>query len=296
MTRRVLAVAAAVIGAAVLQVQTPKWEVVSIRLTKDCGGPGPGAGATKDGKKAAPDGGGRPGPSPGRLNMCTTIASLIPQAYVYQASGRARSTGGVVVMVPMEGAPGWVNSDFYQINAKAEGTPIWEMMMGPMMRALLEDRFKLTVRRENREVSAYAMTVAKGGSKLQAVKGTCATADCGPTGASRKGATMSWGFIGTADDFSKILVSWLDRPAIDKTGLTGLYKFHLEFTPDETSPGFLARMQTMRDSGPTEAPADPTGGTSLFTAMREQLGLKLEGTKASREILVIDRMERPSEN
>jgi uncharacterized protein (TIGR03435 family) len=275
---------------------TPKWEAVSVPA-KDCGGPGPGAGATKDGKKAAPDGGGRPGPSPGRLNMCTTIANLIPQAYLYQASGRARSfTGGVVVTVPVEGAPGWVNSDFYQINAKAEGTPIWEMMMGPMMRALLEDRFKLKARIENREVPAYAMTVAKGGSKLQAVKGTCATADCGPTGASRRGANMSWRFIGTADDFSKLLVSFLDRPAVDKTGLAGLFNFHLEFTPDETSPGFLARMQTMRDSEPTGAPADPTGGASLFTAMREQLGLKLEGTKAPREILVIDRVERPSEN
>ena len=61
MNRSVLAVAAAVIGAAALQGQTPKWEAVSIRPTKDCGGPGPGAGATKDGKKAAPDGGGRPG-------------------------------------------------------------------------------------------------------------------------------------------------------------------------------------------------------------------------------------------
>jgi len=280
----------------VLQGQTPKWEAVSIRPTKDCGGPGPGA--TKDGKKSAPEGAAPQGPSPGRLNMCTTIGNLIPQAYVYQASGQrfSASTPKMMVTVPVEGAPGWLNSDFYQINAKAEGAPIWEMMMGPMMRALLEDRFKMKVRHENREVPAYALTVAKGGSKLKAVKGTCATADCGPTGASRRGANMSWGFIGTAEDFSKILVSWLDRPAVDKTGLTGLFNFHLEFTPDETSPGFLARMQTMRDSGPAGAAADPTGGVSIFTAIQEQLGLKLEGTKAPREILVIERVERPSEN
>ena len=107
---------------------------------------------------------------------------------------------------------------------------------------------------------------------------------------------MSWGFIGTADDFSKLLDSFLDRPVVDMTGLAGLFNFHLEFTPDETSPGFLARMRTMGDSGPTGVPADPTGGTSLFTAMREQLGLKLEGAKAPREILVIDHVERPSEN
>jgi uncharacterized protein (TIGR03435 family) len=107
---------------------------------------------------------------------------------------------------------------------------------------------------------------------------------------------MSWGFIRTADDFSKLLVAFLDRPAVDKTGLAGLFNFHLEFTPDETSPGFLARMQQMRDSGPAGAATDPTGGTTIFTAMQEQLGLKLESTKAPREILVIDHVERPSEN
>ena len=92
---RVLAAAAAVTVVAALQAQTPKWEAVSIRPAKDCGGPGPGA--TKDGKKSAPDSGGRQGPSPGRLSICTSIANLIPQAYVYQAGGRAHSIGGVVV-------------------------------------------------------------------------------------------------------------------------------------------------------------------------------------------------------
>jgi uncharacterized protein (TIGR03435 family) len=298
MTRRVTAVAVAVIGAAILQGQTPKWEVVSIRPAKECSGPGPGAGATKDGKKSAPEGAAPQGPSPGRLNMCTTIGNLLPQAYVYQASGQrfSASIPRVMTTVPVEGAPGWLNSDFYQINAKAEGAPIWETMMGPMMRALLEDRFKLKVRLENREVSAYALTVAKGGPKLKAVKGTCATADCGPTGASRRAAIMSWGFIGTAEDFSKILVSFLDRPTVDKTGLKGLYNFHLEFTPDETSPGFVTRMQRLPDSEQTGAAVDPTGGVSIFTALQEQLGLKMEGTKTSREVLVIERVERPSEN
>ena len=131
MSRRVLAVAAAVIGAAVLQGQTPKWEVLSIRPTKACGFPGPGAGATKDGKKSGPEGAGLQGLSPGRLNnMCTTVANLLPQAYVFQASGGRASILQVMVPVPLEGAPGWLNSDLYQISAKAEGTPGWEMMMG----------------------------------------------------------------------------------------------------------------------------------------------------------------------
>jgi uncharacterized protein (TIGR03435 family) len=279
----------------------PKWEVVSIRPAKDCD-IGPGPAAAKDVKKNAVAGP-PPGPSPGRLNMCVSLSYLIPQAYVYNASGQARTTALVVVPIPMEGAPAWLDSSRFQINAKAEGTPSYEMLTGPMMRALLEDRFKLKIRRENRDVPGYALTVAKGGSKLQAVPGTCPgsppgppspnDAECGPTGAGRKGANMTWGFIGTADQFSKILVSQLDRPVADKTGLTGLFNFHLEFAPDETSPGFLRRMQKLEADGP---PPDPTGGTSLFTALQEQLGLKLEPAKVPREILVIDHVEKPSEN
>jgi uncharacterized protein (TIGR03435 family) len=288
----------------VVAMATPKWEVISIRPTKDCGGPGPGQGTQKDGKK----GGDGPvqGPSPGRVTVCTTVANLIPQAYVYNATGEASPAPKIVSPVTIEGAPAWINTDLFQINAKAEGTPIREMLWGPMMQALLEDRFKLKIRREVRDVPAYAMTVAKGGPKIQPLKGTCAPdafppppiapgqINCGPQGTARKGPNMAWGFIGSGDQFSKILNSMLDRPVIDKTGLAGVFNFHLEFLPDETSPGFIMRLRAVEgaDAGPT----DPTGGTSIFTAMQEQLGLRLEPAKGPKELLVVERVERPSEN
>jgi uncharacterized protein (TIGR03435 family) len=205
----------------------------------------------------------------------------------------------MMIPIPIEGGPAWINSDSYLINAKAEGTPNPEMMMGPMMQVLLEDRFKLKIRRETREVPVYALTVAKAGPKLQRVKGSCAPfsaprplkpdqADCGPQGVGRKGPNMTWGFIGDADEFSKILFSWTDRPVVNKTGITGLSNFHLEFAPDETTRGFGVPGGTLPD--------DPSGGTSIFTAVQEQLGLKLEPTRGPGERLVIDHLERPSQN
>ena len=104
---------------------------------------------------------------------------------------------------------------------------------------------------------------------------------------------MGWGFIGSADEFSKILNSMLDRPVIDKTGLAGVFNFHLEFAPDETAPGFIMRLRTVPEDG---GPSDPTGGTSIFTAMQEQLGLKLEPAKGPGEFLIIDSVERSTEN
>jgi uncharacterized protein (TIGR03435 family) len=298
----VVVVISAVATPMVIAMATPKWEAVSIRPTKECAPP-PGPAAVK-GDKKGPDGPIQ-GPSPGRVTMCTTVANLIPQAYVYNATGQASAAPKIVSPVPIEGAPAWIASDLFQINAKAEGTPIREMLWGPMMQALLEDRFKLKIRREVRDVPAYALAVAKGGPKIQPLRGTCAPStfppppkapgeiDCGPQGTSRKGPNMAWGFIGSADEFSKILNSMLDRPVIDKTGLAGVFNFHVEFAPDETSPGFVMRLRTVPEDG---GPSDPTGGTSIFTAMQEQLGLRLEPAKGPKEFLVVEHVERPSGN
>jgi uncharacterized protein (TIGR03435 family) len=286
----------------VVGMATPQWEAVSIRPTKACGFPS-GPVAQKDGKKSG--GGEFQGPSPGRLTVCTTLANLIPQAYVYNATGQHSPTAQIVSPVTIEGAPAWVDSDLFQINAKAESAQIREMLWGPMMQALLEDRFKLKIRRESREVPAYAFTVAKGGPKIQRVIGTCGARtfpptpiapgeiDCGPLGTERKGPNMAWGFVGEMDDFSKILNSVMDRPVIDKTGLTGVFTFHLEFAPDETAPGFILRLKTIPENGD---PPDPSGGTSIFTAVQEQLGLKLEPAKGPKEFLVVEHVEKPSEN
>jgi uncharacterized protein (TIGR03435 family) len=98
---------------------------------------------------------------------------MIRQAYLTFADGRQNPLAGTV---PIQGGPDWISSfsDRYEVNAKAEGTPTQEMMGGPMLQALLEDRFKLRIRRETRAVPVYVMTVAKGGLKLKEVEeGSC---------------------------------------------------------------------------------------------------------------------------
>lgn len=236
--------------------------------------------------------------APGRLNIhCTPVKSLIGQAYLLFEDGRFR----VGLPPPIEGGPAWLDSEGYEINARAEGAVALEMMSGPMLQRLLEDRFKLKVHREAREVPVYTLTVAKGGPKLRPfIAGSCTPVDhekfppfyalptaeqaaknCQAT-ARRDGTSLKVEAQGMSlDEFAKLFLDTtvLDRPVIDKTGISGRFDFHLEYTPD--------RFVT---------PDQPGGGPSIFTAMQEQLGLKLEPAKGPGEFLVIDSVERPSEN
>ena len=264
---------------------TPKFEVASIR-----------AGCGNVGGSGAPKGGGAV-PSPGRFYECGVLRAFIQAAYVRYANGRDNRTPPG--LVPIEGGPDWARSDRYQINAKPEGNPRPEMIQGPMLQALLEDRFKLKIRRETRDVPVYALIAAKGGPKLQKFKeGSCTKAPpppapgqklCGFPSSEIKGPNLTVEVHGmTLEEFSKMILNILDRPVVDKTGITGLFDFHLEFSPDETTPGF-------HSDTPADGPTDRRG-PSIFTAVQEQLGLKLESAKGSREFLVIDHVERPSEN
>lgn len=109
--------------------------------------------------------GGADGPAgAGRMILkCATAANLIQQAYVLFTNGLSLNPQSF----PISGGPGWLDSDHYDITAKAEGNPPLETMMGPMLQSLLEDRFKLKLHRETREVPVYALTVAKAGLKLK---------------------------------------------------------------------------------------------------------------------------------
>jgi uncharacterized protein (TIGR03435 family) len=239
---------------------------------------------------------------------------LIRQAYLNFAGGRLNPRN----TTPVDGGPAWINSDRYQITAKAEGTPGMEMMRGPMLQALLEDRFKLKIRRESREVPAYAMTVAKGGPKLKPFEeGSCVPFNGGPLpppGPDGKlpmmcsmrsnrnrpnGSPSTWELHGESlDGFAKALGDDMDRIVVNKTGLAGKFDFHLEYTPDESTPLILnaLRQRAEQNGEPVVAASDPAGGLSIFTAIQQQLGLKLDGSKGAREFLVIDRIERPTEN
>jgi uncharacterized protein (TIGR03435 family) len=282
---------------------SPKFEVASIRPCD-----GAGAEGLKGGGTGGPGGGSA---SPGRVRFaCGSLVNFIQRAYVTFANGHSNSPWASSPQI--EGGPAWKNSERYTISAKAEGNASLEMMSGPMLQALLEDRFKLRVRRETREVPAYALTVAKNGLKLPRVQeGNCTPIDrsnppatlvtapgqkpfCGNGGFGRKGALVVANIPGISlDEFANRLGGRLDRPVIDKTGVKGLFDFHLEFGVDETTPKFLA-------GGDLDAPpvnlSDPPGGPSIFGALRQQLGLKLEPAKGAREFLVIDHVEKPSDN
>jgi uncharacterized protein (TIGR03435 family) len=264
----------------------PRFEVASIKPSNDCMGRAPRV------------------PSPGRLEVCAPLESLIYFAYVFCADGSVCRR--VPAGPPISGGPAWIHSDLYQIDAKADGAASEEMMNGPMMQKLLEDRFQLKIRRETREVPVYALTVAKGGPKLQLFKkGSCIPVDFAkgfqpPPGHNNciarvgpKGPNVSLEALAASlDYFSKLLGLAVDRPVIDKTGITGLFDFHLVFAKDEITPRFLPGGD-MADL-PAEPSDDPAGPT-IFTAI-QQFGLKLDPAKGPRDFLVVDRVERPTEN
>lgn len=291
-----------------LRAQAPVFEVASIRL---CGS---GDSGGKDGGARSGGGPGAQGPSPDRLSLnCQSVRNLIRQAYVVYPDGHRVMPGKTA---PLEGGPGWIDSERYRITAKADGTPGQDMMHGPMLQALLEDRFKLKVHRESREVPAYALTVAKNGPKFQAFQeGSCVILDfskppalpppgekptpiCGFSLRRRKGTSVSWEVHGaTLDDLATALGGDLDRIVINKTGMAGKFDFHMEFAPDETTAG----LNNLRVGGgepafPLPTASDPPGGPSIFTAIQEQLGLKLESAKGPREFVVIDSVMKPTEN
>jgi len=158
-----------------------------------------------------------------------------------------------------------------------------------MMQNLMKDRFGLSYHSEKRELSVYAISVGKGGpAAIKMVKndskGTLpGFGSQGPGRMRARNATMA--------DLAKMLqFRVLDRPVIDQSGVTDRFDFLLEWTPDEFQyPGAGA---AQRPEAPTGAEARP----DLFTAFQEQLGMKLEATKAPAEVFVIDKVSKPSEN
>ena len=185
--------------------------------------------------------------------------------------------------------PSWIDSELYQIDATlmSRGSTLTQADGFAALRALLADRFKLSLHRETRESPAYALVVAKtGASGLRAADASCVDAKCGrdligPLSIRSRAMTMA--------QLAKLLSSRTGRRVEDRTGLTGLYDVYLEWkatltappSPDAGSPDFL--------------PADPAP-SSVFGAIEQQLGLRLESIKGTADVIVIDRIERPDPN
>lgn len=174
--------------------------------------------------------------------------------------------------------PDWLGTDRYDVLAKypAETTPD---QFRSMLQSLLAERFRLALHRETRQLPAYALVVAKGGPKLHPGAAPASGTNGGPGFLEAKGTSIR--------KLADLLARMTGQPVTDETGLTGSYDFKLEWTPDET-------IKFTPDAPQAAALAN---GASLFSALQEQLGLKLEGRKGPVEVLVVDRIERtPAEN
>ena len=189
-------------------------------------------------------------------------------------------------------APGWINSERYDIEAvpDAAGTPNPEQVR-TMIQKLLADRFQLKFHHDKRELSAYVLTVGKDGEKLKP------TELKGPLpGIGLRPASGGVGFHvinATTGDFTGFLQSLvLDRPVVDKTGLTGRYDFDVTFAPDDSQfGGHPPHFPT-----PQGGTAEPSSQPNLFDALQQELGLKLSPEKTQVDVLIVDHVDHPSPN
>jgi uncharacterized protein (TIGR03435 family) len=259
--------------------------------------------ANADTAWAIPTPAARPAPMAANASPSFDVATIKPSrpdtpGKAFRVQGRTFSTLNTTLsdMVAMSygiharqltGAPAWVDTEKFDMSGQPDqpGTPSldqWKLMI----QKLLADRFKLTFHRDKKELPVYALVVDKAGPKLT-------KNDSDPNGLPGlffrglgvlpvRNATMGE-FAGTMQ------AGVLDRPVVDQTKLEGRYDFTLTWTPDETQFGGLG----IRVPPPADNAAAPPG---LFTAIVEQLGLRLESAKIPTEVLVIDRVEKPTEN
>jgi uncharacterized protein (TIGR03435 family) len=207
----------------------------------------------------------------------------------------------------ISGGPRWIGSDRFDVEGKAENSKADPEELRLMLQSLFEDRFKMKVHRETKLSPVYALVVGKGGPKIklsrdqnsQDVNGP-APPGAGPNhGAIRIGVGNLVGNAVPLSWFATMLSQRMDRLIIDKTNLAGRFDIRLQWVP---TPG-----ENPFDQGGNRLPAsiiDMSGttvtldssGPSIFSAIQEQLGLKLESAKAPVDVLVIDHVEKPSEN
>jgi uncharacterized protein (TIGR03435 family) len=193
----------------------------------------------------------------------------------------------------IQGGPAWLSSDRFDIEAKVDDATAEKMgklsrdernnLDRQLIQQLLADRFKLVVHWETQQLPVYALIVAKNGPKLEKAKDASSTGVSSNNGKlTAKGVTMER----LAQTLTSLTSRELGRFVIDKTGIEGRYDLALTWSPEDRSAAMV------NASADNAAPPGP----SIFTALQEQLGLKLESTKGPVERLVIDHIEQPSEN
>ena len=245
----------------------------------------------------------RPGPMPADWVPAFEVATIKPSrpdapGQAITVRGRTFATINVPVSMMLTfayglhpdqlvGGPAWLATDRFDISAQPEGTGMPnDRQLKAALAELIADRFKLTFHRDKKELSVYALTVLKTGHKLTKNE----TDPNGLPGLFFRALGVFPVRNATMGDFTGTMQAIvLDRPVVDQTGLQGRYDFTLTWTPDETQFGGRG--------GQAPPPADATTAPpGLFTAIQEQLGLKLESTKLPVDVVVIDRIEKPTDN
>jgi bla regulator protein BlaR1 len=210
----------------------------------------------------------------------------------------------------ISGGPGWIDSEHYSIDAKRDDSSAGARtkltrdeegeQLRLMIQSLLADRFKLVLHHETKDLPVYALVVAKNGPKLrESPPSPDDEAPPGPPTPDGPQARHSFRMNGggqlsviaeNLDSFADLLSHQLGRPVLNNTGLKGNYDFTLKWTPD--------RGRGLMPGAPPgdAAPPQEESGPTIFTALQEQLGLKLESQKGPVDTLVIDQVERPTEN
>lgn len=319
LTLPMMAAVCVVLNLPALFAQAPaaKFDVVSVRPCNagDIAASGNGRGAE----------GGRISWSPGRVSAeCQTVENLIRDAYLRYADGKP-----LPLLMPGRHVPSisdrtlgqpirasgaaWINADLYTIEAKEESLSSEEMARGPMMQAVLAERFQLKLHKETREVPVYELTASNNGIKLKVAQtGSCIPLDGdhpraplpGPGQPIPGAAEMRCGlFIPSArnegidingttlDSLCRNLSVVFDRDVVNKTGIAGLFDLHLDISREPSSG------EVPTGTGPDGPRAlEPGAMVPAFQAAVRKLGLKLEPGKGSGEFIVIDHVERPSEN
>ena len=228
-------------------------------------------------------------PNPSDMTGHSHIWSAASDGYIKAQNVTAMDLIRYAFNIPetrISGGPDWMRATKWDMEAKSDSAIDDQLraldsakareQKQHMLQALLADRFGLKVHQETRQLPIYALVVAKGGPRFQPSKINGTTVSNGSNQITVKGSDHTLALLAEQ-------MSWsLGRIVVDKTGLDGRYELSLKWTPDD-APG-----------GTGTAPADT--GPSIFTAIQEQLGLKLESQKGPVQILVIDRIETPSEN
>ncbi|HET9195807.1 MAG TPA: TIGR03435 family protein [Vicinamibacterales bacterium] len=201
------------------------------------------------------------------------------------------------------GGPGWIGVDRFDVSATASVEGWSGERTRQMVRALLADRFGLAAHMETREMPIFVLTVAKPGAsgpRLQPAAFDCSAPDapsrmiagrvqCGLLVSQNGGSASLRGGGTTMADFARTLGEYVDRPLVDRTGLTARYDLDLQFTADRSA------LVGARPPGGLDATTD-SDIPPLPTALREQLGLRLDSERGPVEVLVIDRVSQPAEN